>query len=187
MRAISKSGKMAKRNTRKILWIDDAPVASIYNGPQQIVFALRDSDGSHLTISKKNDTFRVEYSSNKPWGSVWDGARRGIARRCGYKHWQKHGNYILNRSIGVVADSSVSLINFSMPRRLKAKRASLDSRPAIRMKSPDEPYHLSLEFSLSGTKIVSDSEVFEGEIGNLIIALVGRSQPKGMRVIRLAR
>ena len=55
------------------------------------------------------------------------------------------------------------------------------------MKSPDEPYDLSLEFSLSGTKIVSDSEVFESEIGNLIIALIRRSQPKGMRVIRLSR
>ncbi len=173
-------------NTRTILWIDDAPVASIYNRPQQIVFALRGNDGSHLTVSKKNDIFRVEYSSNKPLGSVWDETRRGIARKR-YKHWQKHANYIVNRPIGVVADSSVSLINFSMPRRLKAKRASLDSRPAIRMKSPDEPYDLSLEFSLSGTKIVSDSEVFESEIGNLIIALIRRSQPKGMRVIRLSR
>lgn len=81
---------------------------------------------------------------------------------------------MVNRPIGVVADSSVSLINFSMPRRLKAKRASLDSRPAIRMKSPDEPYDLSLEFSLSRTKIVLDSEVFESEIGNLIVTLIRR-------------
>ncbi len=176
---------MARRNTRTILWIDDAPVASIYSCPQQIVFAVRDNDGSHLTISKKNDIFHVEYSSNKSLGSVWDEARRGIARKCGNPHWQKHGNYILNRPFGVVADSSVSLINFSMPRRLKTKRASLDSGPAIRMKSPDEPYDLSLEFSLDRTKIVSDSEVFESEIGNLIIALIRRSQPKGMRVIRI--
>ena len=169
------------------MWIDDAAVASIYNRPQQIVFALRDNDGSHLTISKQNDIFRIEYSSNKCLGSVWDEAKQGIARKLSYKHWQKHANYVFNRPIGVSADSTVSLINFSMPRCLKAKRASLDLKPAIRMKSPNEPYDLSLEFALSGTKIVSDSEVFESEIGNLIIALIGRSQPKGMRVIRLSR
>ena len=178
---------MARRSARTILWIDDAAVASIYNRPQQVVFALRDNDGSHLTISKQNDIFRVEYSSNKRLGSVWDEAKQGIARKLSYKHSQKHANYVFNRPIGVSADSTVSLINFSMPRCLKAKRASLDLKPAIRMKSPNEPYDLSLEFALSGTKIVSDSEVFESDIGNLIIALIGRSQPKGMRVIRLSR
>jgi hypothetical protein len=76
------------------------------------------------------------------------------------------------------------LITFSMPRSLKPSRPSLNSMPAIRMKSPDEPYDLSLEFALSGTNIVSNSEAVESDIGNLIITLIRHSRPKGTRVIR---
>ena len=171
--------------TKATLWIDDVAVASIFSRPRRIVFALRDNHGSHLTIWKKNDGFWFEYSSDKPLGSVWDEARRRIAQECGYKEWQKHANYIVNRPLTVVAGSTVNLISFSMPRLLKATAASLHSRRrAIRMKSPDEPYDLSLEFALKKTKIGSESEVFEADIGNLIITLIRHSKPKGTRVIQ---
>ncbi len=170
--------------TGAILWVDDVAIASICSRSDRIIFALRDNDGSHLTIWKKDDGFWVEYSSNKPLGSVWDEARRRIAHGCGYPKWRKHANYILNRPLSVVANSTVNLITFSMPRSLKPSRPSLNSMPAIRMKSPDEPYDLSLEFALSGTNIASNSEAVELDIGNLIITLIRHSRPKGTRVIR---
>jgi hypothetical protein len=170
--------------TKAILWVDDVAVASICSRPNRIIFALRDNDGSHLTIWKKDDGCWVEYSSNKPLGSVWDEARRGIARGCGYPKWRKHANYILNCPLSVVANSTVNLITFSMPRSLKPSRPSLNSMPAIHMKSPGEPYDLSLEFVLSGTYIASNSEAFEADIGNLIITLIRHSQPKGPWVIQ---
>ena len=56
-----------------------------------IVFALCDDKGTHLSISKKQESvFHVEVSSDQPLGSVWDHARIGIARGCGWPRAERH-------------------------------------------------------------------------------------------------
>jgi hypothetical protein len=159
---------------RTILWIDELAVAYIDDSSKRIVFVVRDDDGGHLTIWLQNDVFRFEFSSAQPVGSVWDQARRGIARDhpdCRYRNWHKHANYIANRTMDYFADSTIPLISLSMPRRIKPAKPSLRSRPAIHLASPALDYDLSLYFSPSREIAIPDSAVFEGQIGRLVMGL----------------
>jgi hypothetical protein len=168
-------------NTRTVLWIDELAVGYIDDLPQRLVFIVRDEDGTHLTIWLKSDIFRFEFSSDKPVGSIWDEARRKIARDhpdCGYRDWQKHGNYIVNRTLDYFADSNIPLISLSMPRAIRSPKPSLQSKPAIRITAPSSVFDLSIYFSPARSMIIPDSVAFEGQIGRLLIGLTKRcSEP----------
>lgn len=161
-------------SAQSILWIGELAVARIDDSAQSLKFIVRDEDGSHLTIWLKDRVFRFEFSSAKPVGSVWDEARQGIARYrpdCGYKNWQRHANYIVNRTMDYFIDSAMPLISLAMPRRLKPARASLRSKPAVRLAAPVSAYYLSLYFSPSRSTIIPDSVAFEGQIGRLVMGI----------------
>ena len=166
---------------RNILWIDELAVANIEDSQKRMLFILRDDDGTHLTIWLQNRIFRFECGSAQPVGSVWDEARRGIARDhpdLKYQNWQKHANYFVNRTLDYFADSSLPLITFSMPRKLKPARPSLRSKPALHLSAPGPHFGLSLYFSPSRSTAMPDSVIFEGQIGRLVIGLTMRcSEP----------
>ena len=126
-------------STRNILWIDGLAAANIEDLQERMLFILRDDAGTHVTIWLQDGVFRFECSSAQPLGSVWDEAKRGIARNIlKYPNWQKHANYFTNRPLNHFADSSFPLITFSMPRTLKAVEAiiTVEARPAgIRTRS----------------------------------------------------
>jgi len=171
---------------RNILWIDELAVANIEDSPERMLFILRDDDGTHLTIWLQDGVFRFECSSAQPLGSVWDEAKRGIARNVlKYATWQKHANYFINRTLDHFADSSLPLITFSMPRRLKPAKPSLRSKPALRLSAPGPHFDLSLYFSPSRSTAIPSSAVFEGQIGRLIIGLTKRCSEPALRVSAL--
>lgn len=166
-------------STDSILWIGNLAVAHIKASPKKMHFSLRDDDGTHVTIWLQNGAFRFECSSAQPLSSVWDEARRGIVRDIlKYPKWQKHANYFVNRTLDHFADSSIPLITFSMPRRLKPLRPSLRSKPALHLSAPSPQFDLSLCFSPSRSISLPGSVVFEGQIGRLIVVLTRRcSEP----------
>jgi hypothetical protein len=171
-------------NTRNILWIDELAVANIEDSQQRLLFFLRDHDGTHLTIWMQDGVSRFECSSVQPVGSVWDEARRGVARDhpdLKYRNWQKHANYFVNRPLDYFPDSSLPLVTFSMPRRLKTARPSLRSKPALHLSAPGPHFDLSLYFSPSRSTAIPDSVIFEAEIGRLIIGLTMRSSERRHR------
>jgi hypothetical protein len=160
-------------NTRTVLWIDEVPIATIEDSQERMIFALRDNYGTHLTIWRHDGVFRSECSSARPLGSVWDEARRGIARDgdgLKYLNWQKHANYLMNRALDHYADSSLPLVTFSMPQGLKPARPALKSKPAIRLSAPDTHFDLSLYFSPLRFAL-PELACFEGQIGRLMIGL----------------
>jgi hypothetical protein len=166
-----------------ILWIDQIAFARIENSPQCLKFIVRDDEGSHLSVWKKDDDYRFEFSSNKPLGSVWDDARRGIARDhpdCSYRDWGKHANYVVNRTMDLFADSDVPLISMAMPRKIKPAKPSLRSIPAVCLQAPASDYWLSLYFSPSRSTVIPNSVVFEGQIGRLVIGLADSVHPYDM-------
>jgi hypothetical protein len=147
----------------------------VYRYLNEQVFALREDHGMHLTVWRDNDDFRFECSSALPLGSVWDEARRGIARDGKfYRNWQKHANNFINRSLDHFADSTTPLVTFSMPRTIKPVRASHRASPAIRVASPAPEYELSLYFSPSRSVAIPQSAIFDGQIGRLIMGLTKR-------------
>ena len=159
-------------NTRSVLWIDELAVANIDDSQKRIVIILRDEDATHLTIWLQNDVFRFECSSTRPIGSIWDEARRGIAKDVmKYKNWQKHANYIINRTMDHFADSSSPLVVFSMPRSIKPVRPALRMKPAFHLSAPAPHFNLSLYFSPTRSIVIPNSVIFEGRIGRLLISL----------------
>ncbi|MEI6655305.1 MAG: hypothetical protein WCP45_11085 [Verrucomicrobiota bacterium] len=90
-----------------ILWIDQIAFARIEDSPQSLKFIVRDDEGCHLSVWQKENIFRFEFSSNESLGSTWDDTRRGIARSLGYEKWQKHANYVVNRTMDFFADSDI--------------------------------------------------------------------------------
>jgi hypothetical protein len=163
------------RASDQILWIDDLAVAHIKDSRTKLQFSLRDDDGTHLTIWLKDRVFRFECSSAQPVRSVWDESRRRIARDIlEYPKWRKHANYFVNRTLDYFADSSVPLVTFCMPRRLKPHRPSLRSKPALHVSAPTPRFDLSLYFSPSRSISIPSSVAFEGQIGRLIIGLTKR-------------
>jgi hypothetical protein len=170
-------------NTRSILWIDGLAVANIEDSSERIVFVLRDEDATHLTIWSQNGVFRFECSSTQPVGSVWDEASRGIARDVmKHRNWQKHANYLINRTMDYFADSKLALVSFSMPRSIKPVRIALRSKPALHLTAPSPRFELSLYFSPSRSTFIPASVAFEGQIGRLIIGLTKRCSEPALRV-----
>jgi len=165
--------------TRSVFWVDELAVANIDDTEDRIVFALRDDDGTHLTVWRDSAAFRFECSSALPLGSVWDEARKGIARDgLGYTNWQKHANYLVNRPLDHFADSTTPIVTFSMPRAIKPVRASHRASPAIGIASPAPDYDLSLYFSPSRSVVIPRSVGFDGQIGRLIMSLTKRSSER---------
>ena len=160
-----------------ILWIDQIAFARIEDSPQSLKFIVRDHEGSHLSVWQKENIFRFEFSSNEPLGSTWDNDRLGIARSLGYKNWQKHANYVVNRTMDFFADSDIPLISMAMPLEIKPAKLSLRSKPAICLQAPASDYWLSLYFSPSRSTVIPNSAVFEGQIGRLVIGLTDSVHP----------
>jgi hypothetical protein len=106
--------------------------------PRGIVFALCDDEGTHPSISKKTDSaFHVEVSSDRPLGSVWDEARIGIARACGWQRPERHANYPINREYPLPASSDpLSLVCLGRPRLPPDQKAKYDGMPALDLISP---------------------------------------------------
>ena len=103
--------------------------------PRGIVFALCDDDGTHLSISKKQESaFHVEVSSDQPLGSVWDEVRIGIARGRGWSRAERHANYPINREYPLPAPSDpFTLERFDRPRLPPDQKAKYDGMPALEL------------------------------------------------------
>ncbi|MEI6175509.1 MAG: hypothetical protein WCS43_01340 [Verrucomicrobiota bacterium] len=153
-----------------IFWIGEIAFARIDDAPGSLKFIVRDDVGSHLSIWRKETDYRFEFSSNKPLGSVWDEARREIARKaCQYKNWQKHANYVVNRTLDHYADSEVPLVSMSINRDIMPVREALRKIPAICLQSATISNWISLYFSPSRTLDMPNSVAYEGQIGRLVI------------------
>jgi hypothetical protein len=105
--------------------------------PRGIVFALCDDEGTHLSISKKQESaFHVELSSDQPLGSVWDEARIGIARGRGWPRAERHTNYVSNREYPLPAPSDPLTLERGRPRLPPDQKAKYDGMPALNLISP---------------------------------------------------
>ena len=76
----------------------------------QIIISFNFST-SHITIHKLKDgiLLRTHHDKNKSSGE-WDEAKKAIAKDCGYKNWEKHGQYYIHTPLLYAEDMEGKLL-----------------------------------------------------------------------------
>jgi len=139
-----------------------------------ILALLLTGQGFHLSLHRGSQSGKthVEYSSCHPVGSVWDGARIGIAEQLRYKQPQKHACYVLNAPLYATNKLNVPILSHrltfdSFSRSMPTRHARL---PRICVPAIANPFLLSFHFSPDNSTVPPpDSTILPTALGTLTL------------------
>lgn len=122
-----------------VVKVGDELVATISRTQSGWFVAIRDGQGTHLSIARKCDeVMHVELSSDRAMGSVWDEARRGIARELGWRRADRHANYLLNREFRVPTTEALDFSSFLRAGSFGAAKPKHAKVPTIDLDAGDD-------------------------------------------------
>jgi hypothetical protein len=126
---------------------------------KRVVLALLTDETYHLSVHRgpQDHEMHVEYSSGNPIGSVWDGARIGIAEKLGYRQPERHACYLVNCTLTGLSEINTPIVSQqwsfdSFSRTMPSRHARL---PRICLPLNAKSFWLSLYFEPSNPAMIS--------------------------------